>query len=107
MTPREKEEAIRDNERNFIEAYGSPSGPMKYMNKKQLEAIHSQIDARMQDLEDSGLTREEVLYNKQEGIPLVDDPFFQFVKNSRSAREMLIKPGEEFTVERVLEKALR
>ena len=38
---------------------------------------------------------------------MVDDPFFQFVKNSRSAREMLIKAGEEFTVERVIEKALR
>lgn len=38
---------------------------------------------------------------------MADDPFFQFLKNSRSAREMLIKPGEEFSVERVLEKALR
>ncbi len=61
----------------------------------------------MQELEDSGLTREEILYNRQEGIPLIDDPFFQLVKNSRSAREMLMKPGEEFSVERVLEKALR
>jgi hypothetical protein len=61
----------------------------------------------MQELEDSGLTREEILYDKQEGIPLSDDPFFQFLKNSRSAREMLIKPGEEFTVERIIEKALR
>ena len=69
--------------------------------------MHSQIDKRMQELEDSGLTREEILYDKQEGIPLSDDPFFQFLKNSRSAREMLIKPGEEFTVDRILEKALR
>jgi hypothetical protein len=61
----------------------------------------------MQDLEDSGLTREEILYDKQEGIPLSDDPFFQFVKNSRSAREMLIKPSEQFSVENVIEKALR
>lgn len=61
----------------------------------------------MQELEDSGLTREEILYDQQRGIPLADDPFFQFVKNSRSAREMLIKAGEEFSVERVIEKALR
>ena len=38
---------------------------------------------------------------------MADDPFFQFVKKSRAAREMLIKPGEEFTMERVVEKALR
>jgi len=29
------------------------------------------------------------------------------VKNNKTAREMLLKPGEEFTVERVIEKALR
>ena len=38
---------------------------------------------------------------------MADDPFFQLLKNNRTAREVLIKPGEEFTVERVLEKALR
>lgn len=29
------------------------------------------------------------------------------MKNNKAAREMLIKPGEEFSVERVIEKALR
>jgi hypothetical protein len=29
------------------------------------------------------------------------------VKNNKSAREMLIKPSEEFTCDRVVEKALR
>ena len=38
---------------------------------------------------------------------LSDDPFFQFVKNNKAAREMLIKPNEEFSIERVIEKALR
>jgi hypothetical protein len=107
MTPKEKEEAIRENERNFIEAYGTPEGPMKWLSKEELECTHALIDVKMQELEDSGLTREEILYDKQQGIPLADDPFFQFVKNSRTAREMLMKPGEEFSVERVLEKALR
>ena len=77
------------------------------MTKDQIDNIHTQIDAKLQELEDSGLTREEILYDKQEGIPLSEDPFFQFVKNSRTAREMLIKPGEEFSAERVIEKALR
>ncbi len=107
MSPKEKEEAIRENEKNFIEASQSPTGPSKWMSKEEIERIHTQIDIKLQELEDSGLTREEILYDKQQGLPLADDPFFQFVKNSRAAREMLINPGEEFTVERVIEKALR
>ena len=35
------------------------------------------------------------------------DPFFQLLKNNRVAREMLFKPGEAFTVEKVIEVALR
>ena len=65
MSPTQKEEAIRDNERNFIEAYASPTGPMKWLSKEQLEKVHAQIDIKMQELEDSGLTREEVLYDNQ------------------------------------------
>ncbi len=40
-------------------------------------------------------------------MPLADDPFFQFVKGNKTAREMLLKPGELFTPETVIEKALR
>jgi hypothetical protein len=54
---------IRENEKNFIEAYGSVQGPIKYMNPKEIEQIHILIDEKMQELEDSGLTREEVLFN--------------------------------------------
>lgn len=107
MAPKDREEAHRENERNFIEGYHNPTGPFKWLDKTQIDVIHTKIDTKMQELEDSGLTREEILYDSQQGIPLADDPFFQFVKNSRSAREMLIKPGEEFSVERVIEKALR
>ena len=42
-----------------------------------------------------------------EGIPLKDDPFFQLIKSNRTAREMLIGPNEEFSADRILEKALR
>lgn len=40
-------------------------------------------------------------------MKLADDPFFQYVKCNRTAREMLIKPGEEFTADRIIELALR
>jgi hypothetical protein len=41
MTPKEKEEDLRENERNFVEAYLSPEGPSKWMSKEQLEYVHS------------------------------------------------------------------
>jgi len=62
----------------------------------------------MQELEDTGLTRSEILYDKvHKGSKLADDAFYQYVKNSRTAREMLLKPGDEFTADRVIELALR
>lgn len=41
------------------------------------------------------------------GIPLADDPVFQYLKVNRIAREMLIKDNEPFTAETVVDKALR
>ena len=61
----------------------------------------------MQDIEDTGLTRDEILHEKYGGVKLADDPFYQFIKSSRTAREMLLKPGEELTADRVIELALR
>lgn len=64
MAPKEKEEIIRENEKNFIESYESPSGPMKWQSTSKLAPIHQEIDKRMAELEDSGLTREEILFNE-------------------------------------------
>ena len=47
MTTKEKEEAIRENERNFIEAPMSPTGPSKYLSKEELNSIHTEIDNRL------------------------------------------------------------
>jgi hypothetical protein len=61
----------------------------------------------MKELEETGLTREEILFEEQKGLKLLDDPFYQFIKNSKTAREMLLKPGEELSADRVIELALR
>jgi hypothetical protein len=63
----------------------------------------------MQKLEDTGLTRVELLFEDMEkkGVLLKDDPFFQLVKSSRIAREMLVPAGGEFNADRVVEMALR
>ena len=98
-----------ENERNFIEgSLASVEGPFKYLTKERVAQIHLEIDERLQELEESGLTRNEILFDDpNKGIPLRDDPFFQLIKTNRTAREMLIAPTEDFTADRVIEKALR
>uniref|UniRef100_A0A7S3MX36 Uncharacterized protein n=1 Tax=Strombidium inclinatum TaxID=197538 RepID=A0A7S3MX36_9SPIT len=100
-------EMARDNEIHFVEGYQSPTGPIKYMTQAAKDKVHAEIDERMQEMEDTGLTRYEILFEKQRGMPLADDPVFQYVKNQRVAREMIVRPGEEFTADRVIELALR
>ena len=107
LTLDEKEEMARNNELSFVDAYNSPVGPFKYMSKEAIDKVHMEIDERMQELEDTGLTRNEILFEQQKGLQLADDPFFQMIKNSRTAREMLLRPGDEFTCDRVVELALR
>lgn len=100
---------LRENERNFIEGTSaSAEGPFKYLSKERIAAIHDEIDVRMQELEDTGLTRNEILFEDAgAGIPLRDDPFYQLIKGNRTAREILITANEEFSADRVLEKAMR
>lgn len=104
-----KEDLLRDNEINFVEGpSASVDGPFKYMDKQRIDEIHLEIDERMSELSDSGLSRNEILFETPNiGVPLKDDPFFQLVKSSRTVREMLINPNEEFSADRVIEKALR
>jgi len=77
------------------------------MTEAAKEKVHYEIDERMQELEDSGLSRNEILFENQSGMKLADDPFFQYLKNSRTAREMMLKPGEEFSADKIIEVALR
>ncbi len=47
------------------------------MTKAQIDKIHDEIDLQLQELEDTGLTRNEILFDDANiGIPLKDDPFF-------------------------------
>jgi hypothetical protein len=36
----EKEEMLRDNELNYISAYGSVNGPFKFMSQEAKEKVH-------------------------------------------------------------------
>jgi len=81
LTPEAHEEILRDNEMHFVEGPNvSTDGPFKYMANDRIDHIHMEVDKRMQELEDSGLTRMEILYNdtykSEQQLPLADDPFF-------------------------------
>ena len=97
------------NERRFIEgSSASVEGPFKYLTAERIQEIHDEISERMQELQDTGLTRNEILFDDpHEGIQLRGDRFYQLIKGSQTAREMLINPNEDFTADRVIEKALR
>lgn len=94
---------------HFVEGpTANVDGPFKYMDRERIDAIHLEIEQRMTELSDSGLSRNEILLEAPNiGVPLKDDAFFQLVRSSRTVREMLIKPNEEFSADRVIEKALR
>ena len=63
---------------------------------------------KLRQLEETGLSRNEILYDDpKKGVPLKDDPFYQLIKNSRVVREMLTQANEEFSVDAIIEKALR
>jgi hypothetical protein len=52
-----------DNEKNFVDGYHSPQGPIKWMSKEEKEKIHVMIELKMKELEESGLTKDEILHN--------------------------------------------
>ena len=104
-----REELVRDNELNLVQgSNASVDGPFKFMSQARIDCVHQEITDRLEELEESGLSRNEILYDDpHSGIPLKDDPFFQLIKSSNTVREMLIGPNEEFSADRVIEKALR
>lgn len=94
-------------DKTFVEGYRTIPGPVKWMPAEEKERIHAQIELKMDQLEDTGLSRQEILVNKPGGIPLGQDPVFQYLRKNRLAREMILKPGEEFTAYKVVDYALR
>ena len=101
------EEKAIENNNIFLDGLNDPQGPMKFMSRVEKEKIHEEIDVRLQELEESGLSKEEILFNKPEGVPLRYDKFFKYIKENRLARELLIKPSEIFSADTVIEKALK
>ena len=102
-TKLEKEE---DNYSKFIDSY-SKTGPKHNLTAEEKDKIHKEIDDKMEELENSGLSRYEILNNEPKGLPLKQDQFFQFLKRNRVGREMLLESTEELSVENVINKALK
>lgn len=105
--PQPKHFIDHEHDKMFVEGYRSPKGPIKWASEEEKDLVHAQIDFKMDELEQSGLSRDEILLNKPGGLPLSMDPVFQFLRHNRAAREMLVKPGEEFLAYKVIDYALR
>lgn len=106
--PKTAEDLFIEKDRRFVEGYREPGGPLKWMEDEEKIKIHELIDIKLGEIEQTNLSREEILYDDgRKGIPLPIDPFFQLLKKNRLAREILLKPGEAFTVARVVDLALK
>jgi hypothetical protein len=100
-----QEDLQRSNEMQFVDAYRYPkSKAIKLMNQAEKEIVHVAIDRRMKELEETGLSRGEIINSKAKNatLPLKNDPYFQLLKTNRNIREMLIQPDEAFTYEAVI-----
>jgi ribosomal protein S18 len=104
---KENNEEENDSISELVDGYHTRTGPIKFMTREEKEKIHLEIDKKMRELEESGLSRQEILLGKAEGIPLKEDKFFQFIKNEKMAREMLVKPTETFSLDLVIDRALK
>jgi small subunit ribosomal protein S18 len=94
------------DQRTFVDGYRTPRGPLKWMSPEDKAQVHNQASMKLQELEDTGLSRDEILYRQPGGIPLAEDPVFQFIKNNHDAREMMMQPGQELTMENIVDAAL-
>jgi ribosomal protein S18 len=95
------------NKKTLYDGLSSPSGPKSMLSENQKERINKLADERLQELEESGMSREEVIGSQGKGIPLAQDPFFQIVKNDHKARERLFKDNEEYSVKKIVLYALQ
>lgn len=124
-------DVLSSNIQKFAEGFTRPEGPFKEMSEEDKEKVHLIIDLKLSELEQLDMTREEILQMKSsldgqeaykkslinserdssssvsKGLKLKDDPFFQYIKNERLSREILLSPNETFTVEKIINLALR
>lgn len=57
-------EKVRENEQFFVDAYSRREGPKKFMSREEKDRIHHEIDLKMTELENTGLSKEEILLNE-------------------------------------------
>ena len=78
------------------------------MNKHQIENINILAEKKLKELEESDLTKEEILgIEDDNGIPLKVDPFFQMIKDNRLTRQSYFDQDDVYTVDSIIDLALR
>lgn len=83
------------------------SGHISTLAKPQLDRIDKLADYRLKELEESNMSREELLDLPDKGIKLGADPFFQLVKNDLKARHKLLsRANVDYSVDNIVKFAL-
>ena len=82
-------------------------GHVTDLNEEQKIRIDTLANGRLSELEESNMTREELLELPGKGIKLAADPFFQLIKNDLKARHRLLsKANVDYSVDNIVKFAL-
>lgn len=95
------------NKKSLYDGLQSIGGPKSLLSEREKERINRLADERLKELEESDLSREEIIGSSGKGISLAQDPFFQIIKNDYKARDRLFKDNEEYSVKKIVLYALQ
>lgn len=90
----------------FEEGFYSESGPKYLLTKEQIDKINLQADLKLEELAESGMSREEILNMNSRGVPLKANPFFLLIKNDYKVRQNYFNKEEEYSVEKIISLAV-
>lgn len=83
------------------------TGHLSTLSEAQKFQIDTLANAKLQELEDSGLSREELMDLPDKGIKLTADPFFQLVKSDIKARHKLLsRANVDYSIDNIVKFAL-
>ena len=84
----------------------SESGPKHLLIQDQIDKINLQADLKLDEIAESGMSREEILNIDSRGIPLKADPFFLLIKNDHTVRFNHFDDKEEYSVDKIITLAV-
>ena len=83
------------------------SAHLSNLQAPEINKIDELASAKMNEIEESGLTREEILNIGEGGVKIAIDPFFQLIKSDLKVRHQLLRNVNlEYNVDNIIKFAL-